>query len=170
MRLLATVAFLAGLLSAIAQGTSSELERARAFAARHAQLVKERRPDRPSCRRVGIPAHRHPVCCAAACGTCGGVGCAQRPGGGRNCCIGYIIAANKSCNKHEPPCVIVKGQKATPQTGEETPQTGDEAAVNFVRVDKMGHTKGRCTLAFSRIKIDADNLVGSDHTGTLNNI
>ena len=49
-------------------------------------------------------------------------------------------------------------------------EMGDEVVVNFVRVDEMGHAKGRCTLAFSRIEIDANNLVGPDHTGTLNHV
>jgi hypothetical protein len=29
-------------------------------------------------------------CCAGSCGSCGGSGCADRPGGGANCCIGTV--------------------------------------------------------------------------------
>merc|ERR1711879_266058 len=35
------------------------------------------------------------VCCASQCGSCGGSGCAQRPGGGTACCQGSIRKSEK---------------------------------------------------------------------------
>jgi hypothetical protein len=49
---------------------------------------------------------RDEVCCAAACGTCGGTGCASRPGGASACCLGNIRAAGRSCAQFPPPCVV----------------------------------------------------------------
>lgn len=46
-----------------------------------------------------------PVCCAAACGTCGGTGCNNLPGGSAACCGGTIASANRTCTQHLPPCV-----------------------------------------------------------------
>jgi hypothetical protein len=48
------------------------------------------------------------VCCDAACGSCGGNGCGQRPGGGELCCVGAITRANVMCsdNGGVPPCLI----------------------------------------------------------------
>ena len=30
------------------------------------------------------------TCCAGSCGSCGGSGCGNRPGGGANCCVGTV--------------------------------------------------------------------------------
>ncbi len=49
---------------------------------------------------------RDEVCCALACGTCGGTGCASRPGGSSACCLGSIRAAGRSCAQFPPPCVV----------------------------------------------------------------
>jgi|GEM_PF-724197 len=45
-------------------------------------------------------------CCSNACGTCGGTGCSQRPGGAESCCSGRIQMAARSCASFPPPCVL----------------------------------------------------------------
>ena len=47
-----------------------------------------------------------PVCCVLSCGTCGGLGCSARPGGGTKCCGSSIIIQNNSCDTNGAPCVI----------------------------------------------------------------
>jgi len=37
-------------------------------------------------------------CCGNACGTCGGRGCQNRPGGERSCCLSDIRASGRKCN------------------------------------------------------------------------
>ena len=49
------------------------------------------------------------VCCLATCGSCGGVGCNDRPGGSGGCCSGAIAKANVSCDASTAPCVIDSG-------------------------------------------------------------
>lgn len=49
---------------------------------------------------------RDEVCCAASCGTCGGTGCASRPGGAGACCLGNVRAQGRSCAQFPPPCVV----------------------------------------------------------------
>ena len=59
------------------------------------------RPD-PMCAR-GILSGR--ACCSNSCGTCGGTGCSQRPGGASQCCSGSITSAGRSCADFPPPCL-----------------------------------------------------------------
>ncbi|MBL8949554.1 MAG: glycoside hydrolase family 16 protein [Myxococcaceae bacterium] len=59
----------------------------------------------PTCA-TGVPHPQRTVCCAASCGTCGGPGCGQRPGGTSNCCGGAILAADRWCSGSTPPCVL----------------------------------------------------------------
>lgn len=37
-------------------------------------------------------------CCGSSCGTCGGRGCQNRPGGERSCCLSDIKASGRKCN------------------------------------------------------------------------
>mmetsp|Transcript_19226 Transcript_19226/g.27035 ORF Transcript_19226/g.27035 Transcript_19226/m.27035 type:complete len:457 (-) Transcript_19226:69-1439(-) len=53
----------------------------------------------------GILADDGNTCCSNSCGTCGGFGCDQRPGGKSSCCISEIISANESCSTNDPPCL-----------------------------------------------------------------
>ena len=46
------------------------------------------------------------ICCALECGTCGGVGCAARPGGASSCCGSQIEIRRISCNDRVAPCNI----------------------------------------------------------------
>ena len=48
------------------------------------------------------------VCCAGSCGSCGGVGCGQREGGGESCCVGGITRSEIQCadTGGVPPCLI----------------------------------------------------------------
>ncbi len=57
----------------------------------------------PECL-YGIP-YGH-ACCEESCGTCGGSGCAGRPGGADSCCVGNIMSANRSCTDNLAPCVL----------------------------------------------------------------
>lgn len=45
------------------------------------------------------------ACCAAMCGTCGGVGCESQPGGAGNCCLDRINEVNQLCG--DPPCLLL---------------------------------------------------------------
>merc|ERR1711939_920418 len=58
------------------------------------------------------------VCCPKTCGTCGGPGCADFPGGKSECCVGNgykygITASKKSCSDNAPPCIIMGDAPAT---------------------------------------------------------
>ncbi len=46
------------------------------------------------------------VCCPLSCGSCGGSGCSDRPGGADACCTGAIRDSNRSCEEFAPPCVL----------------------------------------------------------------
>lgn len=47
------------------------------------------------------------VCCELACGTCGGAGCATRPGGAASCCSGAITDGGMLCSvTGATPCII----------------------------------------------------------------
>eukprot|EP01083_Nonionella_stella_P032045 87710_1 len=46
-------------------------------------------------------------CCAASCGTCTGSGCAERPGGTKNCC-GSSVNDNPSCDIKRAPCMFTR--------------------------------------------------------------
>ncbi|MEE2903244.1 MAG: hypothetical protein VYC39_13000 [Myxococcota bacterium] len=59
-------------------------------------------PD-PMCSR-GVRSGQ--TCCANSCGTCGGTGCSQRPGGAESCCSGRIQMTARSCASFPPPCVL----------------------------------------------------------------
>lgn len=48
------------------------------------------------------------VCCPAECGTCGGPGCSDLPGGSENCCTSSVIASGRSCNVYPPPCLVAE--------------------------------------------------------------
>ena len=48
------------------------------------------------------------LCCAQMCGSCGGEGCGERPGGASSCCSQAISAANRSCDTSLSPCVLDK--------------------------------------------------------------
>jgi hypothetical protein len=59
-------------------------------------------PD-PNCNR-GIPSGK--ACCAMSCGTCGGTGCSQLPGGAEACCVGTITGSGRLCTEVGPPCLM----------------------------------------------------------------
>ena len=64
-------------------------------------------PD-PTCAH-GI--HQGGVCCASACGTCGGPTCGHLPGGSHACCVGQIKADNLKCAEAPAPCVMPSAPK-----------------------------------------------------------
>merc|ERR1712038_1863795 len=51
-------------------------------------------------------------CCTGSCGTCGGDGCASRPGGFAGCCHGAISASKKTClAASDVACLIQQAQE-----------------------------------------------------------
>lgn len=47
------------------------------------------------------------ICCEAQCGTCGGSGCDQRPGGKSGCCTGTIEDSDDYCSDtNAAPCIV----------------------------------------------------------------
>ncbi len=55
---------------------------------------------------LGSRASPYTACCKAECGTCGGKGCAGRPGGKAACCAKEVLKAGRGCSRAQPaPCV-----------------------------------------------------------------
>ena len=46
------------------------------------------------------------ACCPATCGSCGGDGCWNRPGGSTHCCVGTVSSNGLSCDHHPAPCIV----------------------------------------------------------------
>lgn len=46
------------------------------------------------------------VCCVEKCGSCGGSGCGNRPGGAKRCCRSNILSSGQSCRGGPAPCII----------------------------------------------------------------
>eukprot|EP00903_Cladosiphon_okamuranus_P006681 g6521.t1 len=65
-------------------------------------------------------------CCALSCGTCGGRGCAGRPGGSAACCGGGIQRSERLCSETgEAPCIIDdEDLEAQTEETEGTPTSG----------------------------------------------
>lgn len=56
----------------------------------------------------GVESSTGDACCSGDCGTCGGPGCNDRPGGAGNCCGSSIRQAGRICNESVgPPCVYI---------------------------------------------------------------
>eukprot|EP00037_Helgoeca_nana_P028438 m.334626 g.334626 ORF g.334626 m.334626 type:complete len:503 (-) comp27758_c0_seq7:247-1755(-) len=113
-------------------GRRKEQARSRAFAPRSPRLNPQRQRQRESQRRLSsmeslrvlilvmLAASRSAAqpdpycaaglisrtsCCPTTCGTCGGSGCGDRPGGFTNCCRDSVGASTSaSCSTHTPPC------------------------------------------------------------------
>ena len=92
---------------------------ARVWAQSHVQKCKQRAlatlaaPQAPKCAR-GLRYGQAPtaVCCPASCGTCGGPGCASRPGGRANCCRPQILHSGRRCSSaNDTACAICKRKK-----------------------------------------------------------
>ncbi|CEL94493.1 unnamed protein product [Vitrella brassicaformis CCMP3155] len=79
----------------------------------------------------GIYEPEYGVCCDSKCGSCGGSGCGNRPGGSAACCVGAIRSAGVSCYEDtvSPPCNV-------PHVPE--PQVG---SWRFLMVDAAGIAK-----------------------------
>jgi len=59
----------------------------------------------PTCSK-GIFGSGGTTCCAKQCGRCGGTSCQNLPGGRDDCCTSQISADGRSCDNHDPPCVV----------------------------------------------------------------
>lgn len=82
----------------------------------------------PTCS-TGILNAARTACCAASCGSCGGTGCDQRPGGAAACCTSSVTAAGASCSGNLPPCVPT-GASTPPTT---PPGTSDPSCSTGIR-------------------------------------
>ena len=61
----------------------------------------------PTCAHGIANDESHPtICCAAACGRCGGPSCGSLPGGAAACCEGTIASSNRSCESFDAPCKV----------------------------------------------------------------
>ena len=58
----------------------------------------------------GVENPKGEACCAASCGTCGGSGCSQRPGGKSNCCVGHIPLQQVCGPGQNAPCRFNNGK------------------------------------------------------------
>lgn len=74
------------------------------------QLAQVRSLPDPFCAN-GVLARGGNACCPAACGSCGGPDCEQRPGGGPHCCSQQVKAADLSCEDGPAPCVVNQAKK-----------------------------------------------------------
>ena len=61
--------------------------------------------------RLGVLNYEGTLCCAASCGTCGGVGCGDKPGGESLCCTGSITAP--CIDKDDVGCVVPESAPVT---------------------------------------------------------
>eukprot|EP01083_Nonionella_stella_P019334 53772_1 len=72
---------------------------------------------RPLCNQVDPFCDRGVIkqdtCCAFSCGTCGGTGCSDRPGGAEKCCQTPIRDSNETCDHSVAPCVISQSRNPT---------------------------------------------------------
>lgn len=60
----------------------------------------------PHTVRAPYPICTSKVCCSAQCGTCGGEGCNQLPGGANMCCEGRILEKGRKCDQsHTEGCI-----------------------------------------------------------------
>jgi len=59
----------------------------------------------PTCSKGVLAIGNSRCCCSKRCGVCGGTSCQNHQGGRDDCCCGSILKANRSCDKHDPPCV-----------------------------------------------------------------
>lgn len=59
----------------------------------------------PTCS-AGVLASSGKFCCAESCGSCGGGGCSQRPGGADACCVQHIARSGVSCAESSAPCIV----------------------------------------------------------------
>ncbi len=71
-------------------------------------------PGDPTCSN-GIASGE--ACCAASCGSCGGSGCGDRPGGSAACCSGPVKSSGASCSENQPPCVMENATDPGEPTG-----------------------------------------------------
>merc|ERR1719242_2689853 len=74
--------------------------------------LTEKTPD-PTCVNGVLPLNGE-YCCPESCGTCGGPGCSQRPGGAKACCLGHIEASGNSCDDGPAPCIVSDPQPYEP--------------------------------------------------------
>ena len=82
-------------------------DHARAPLLKHVRSNGERgvAPD-PTCAHGIRSGGAGAVCCATACGGCGGPNCGGMPGGGKACCEGKIKASGVMCTEAPAPCVM----------------------------------------------------------------
>lgn len=84
---------------------------------------------------AGITEETMSTCCPRHCGKCGGVGCSERPGGGRNCCGGSIKTHCQTA-AGPPPCIYPTSWTSSSEIRSENTTTVLESTnlVSTVRV------------------------------------
>eukprot|EP01046_Picozoa_sp_COSAG06_P046186 COSAG06_NODE_6507_length_2902_cov_1.591509_3_plen_370_part_00 len=97
----------------------------------------------PTCAH-GIKYADGSVCCAAACGRCGGEHCSALPGGAASCCGGEIKKAARSCAQHDAPCVLAGGGGGGGGGGNCTLQAGVEFLGNDVAPPRPVKDEAAC--------------------------
>lgn len=79
---------------------------------------------------------RAAVCCSRRCGTCGGMMCADAPGGLTECCINKILSDGNPCSRNSAPCVIFGPGIPLPSTTPSrtpSPVVGDPTCATGIR-------------------------------------
>jgi len=78
----------------------------------------------PTCEN-GLLSDNGEFCCKDSCGSCGGPGCSQRPGGAAGCCVGHIENSQVSCDDSIAPCIVSNPEPPNePETGDPTCENG----------------------------------------------
>lgn len=64
------------------------------------------------------------ICCALECGSCGGLGCDHRPGGGASCCGGIIENAGRACENVDDVACVIETTTTTTSAPSSGPSSG----------------------------------------------
>ena len=96
---------------------------------------------------AGVPDSMKSVCCAKACGTCGGAECKARGGGEVDCCVSALKAANHACaTPTDTSCVL-----AAAVTEAVTVRIGGQACAPVF----VSHDAGTATCAVPHLEAGA---------------
>lgn len=112
-------------------------------------------PD-PTCSK-GILKSDGSVCCLASCGTCGGGGCGDLPGGHAGCCTSQIEQSGVRCAAAPAPCIM--GGAPTPPPSPPAPPVAPAYETNFTSADSSWVLEGTCSHCGKR---DGDECTKND--------
>lgn len=95
------------------------------------------------------------ACCGNRCGSCGGAGCQNRPGGGA-CCSSQVQSRNRRCtNPRDSNCMVPREPRPTM-----SPTIDDQATVDEMQVCNMDRT-----LDLAHATVSHSNLGGAGPDG-----